>query len=120
MVYQGAACNAKYGYGVVGIEFSDNIVRKVDLLAHEIGHNFGARHCDCPDNTMNPLIYGSLDFTRDNRNKILDTIEEVTCLDWVEEKDGEPHPCDDGDNPCKNGATCKKDSGKFVHKCFLN
>gem|GEM_PF-3466018 len=34
----------------------NNAACRSDLSAHELGHNWGADHCSCPSNTMNPAI----------------------------------------------------------------
>lgn len=40
------------------VESFGNFNQRADLSAHELGHNWNAMHCDCPNNTMNPSITG--------------------------------------------------------------
>lgn len=46
----GAVCNSGSGYALSQSRFSSNFNRRVGLTAHELGHNFGALHC----NGVNP------------------------------------------------------------------
>ena len=50
-----AVCTSS-GYNVVESDFTGGLACKTDLSAHELGHNWGAGHCSCPSNTMNPSI----------------------------------------------------------------
>ena len=49
--YVGAVCGAS-AYGINGTQ-SDQLVRIANVLAHEMGHNWNAEHCDC-DGAPNP------------------------------------------------------------------
>ena len=76
-----AICTS-YGYGLVQSDFNNNFSCATDLSAHELGHNWGADHCDCTSYTMNPYI------TCANVFNPVDTIPEIiqfrdsrTCLD---------------------------------------
>lgn len=40
------------------VESFGNFNQRADLSAHELGHNWNASHCDCPEHTMNPSITG--------------------------------------------------------------
>ncbi|MCP3920822.1 MAG: hypothetical protein GY711_35290 [bacterium] len=55
IAYIASVCDLERGYGIVW-NYSDNLVCATDLSAHELGHNWGAQHCLCPDYTMNPSI----------------------------------------------------------------
>ena len=54
-------CSQTNGFGL-----SQNIAPlsdMTDLVAHELGHNWNQRHCDCVTNTMNPFITGANSFS---------------------------------------------------------
>lgn len=59
VAYLGTVCNPAYNFGLSQVDFSANIESSADLVAHEIGHNFGAGHCSCPQNTMSPSVRSS-------------------------------------------------------------
>lgn len=37
-------------------DFSPTFACQTDVAAHEIGHLWGAHHCNCPSSTMNPVV----------------------------------------------------------------
>lgn len=46
----GVICDQDYGFGWSRSRFSSNTIYRVGLTAHELGHNWNARHCDgAPD-----------------------------------------------------------------------
>lgn len=55
IAYTGAVCSS-FGFGLSQSNFTSNFACVTDLAAHEIGHNWGAGHCNCPGNTMNPSL----------------------------------------------------------------
>ncbi len=55
-----------------------------DLCAHELGHLWGAFHCSCPSNTMNPSITCTNNFTAGSINSITSHRDSRTCLDPLE------------------------------------
>ncbi|MCA9311834.1 MAG: choice-of-anchor D domain-containing protein, partial [Phycisphaerales bacterium] len=55
-----------------------------DLCAHELGHLWGAFHCSCPSNTMNPSITCTNNFTSGSVNSISAHRDSRTCLDPLE------------------------------------
>lgn len=46
IAYVGVVCNIGSAYGLSYSRFSNNIVFRTCLTAHEIGHNWSANHCD--------------------------------------------------------------------------
>ena len=42
----GGVCNRSRGYGLCQSRFSNNMSRRSALMAHELGHNWNAQHCD--------------------------------------------------------------------------
>ncbi len=79
--WPGTLCGPQ-GYSVVQSNFSPVLSLVTDLSAHELGHNWGADHCSCPTNTMNPFITGT------NKFHPLQTVPDITqhrdaaaCLD---------------------------------------
>ena len=56
-----AVCTS-YGYAVVESDCCGSLSCAADLSAHEMGHNWGASHCNCPSYTMNPSLTCSNQF----------------------------------------------------------
>lgn len=56
----GVICSRKNGYGLTESRFSNNLSRRAALLAHELGHNWNAQHCDgvSPCNIMCSVLNG--------------------------------------------------------------
>lgn len=46
LAFLGVVCEDSFAYGLVETTFTGNLVARVALSAHEIGHNFDAEHCD--------------------------------------------------------------------------
>lgn len=125
-----AICSS-YGYSVVESDFNGNFSCATDLSAHELGHNWGAGHCDCasPGYTMNPYITCANQFQpsltipdiiafRDGRsclsggatclsdadcNDALFCTGVETCVGGLCQTSGDPCPGEDCDEP---SATC--------------
>ena len=59
-VSQGSCVGGQFGtqgsYCFSQSDFNGNFGCATDLTAHELGHLWGAFHCSCPSNTMNPSI----------------------------------------------------------------
>jgi len=51
----GAACTSG-AYSYVRSDYNGNFACATDLSAHELGHTWGAAHCNCPAHTMNATI----------------------------------------------------------------
>lgn len=46
LAWVGVICDLDYGYGLSRSRFTNNMVYRVGLTAHEVGHNWDAEHCD--------------------------------------------------------------------------
>ncbi len=46
VAFLGTICNRLNGFGVSATRFSTSMSRRAGLTAHELGHNWGAGHCD--------------------------------------------------------------------------
>jgi len=59
----GAVCNRSRAYGLSQARFTTNLARRIALVAHELGHNWNAVHCDgvSPCNIMCSTL-GGCDF----------------------------------------------------------
>ena len=69
LAYVGAVCS-NFEYSVVESDCCGSFGCATDLSNHELGHNWGADHCDCPSNTMNPSLTCANNFTADSRGDI--------------------------------------------------
>jgi hypothetical protein len=71
-----------YGSYCLGYsEFSGNFSCVTDLTAHELGHLWGAFHCACPDNTMNPSVTCSKSFSDRSISSIRRYRDTRDCLE---------------------------------------
>lgn len=62
IAWVGVICHSSYGYGLSQVEFNGNYASATDLVAHELGHNWNAQHCSCPQHTMNASITSANNF----------------------------------------------------------
>ena len=46
IAYLGVVCSQSVGYGLSESRFTNNLVNRTGLTAHEMGHNFNSNHCD--------------------------------------------------------------------------
>ena len=100
-VSQGSCVGGQFGtqgsYCFSQSDFNGDFGCATDLTAHELGHLWGAFHCSCPSNTMNPFITCANNFSAATINSIIAYRDTRTCLE------GE---CATGD---PTGACCFKD-----------
>lgn len=59
IAYVTGICSDVEGYSMVSRAACASLACETDLSAHELGHNWGAPHCNCPGYTMNPVVQGS-------------------------------------------------------------
>ena len=80
IAWVGAVCT-DYHYSVVEADCCGSFGCATDLSAHEFGHNWNAGHCDCTNNTMNPYLTCSNDFTQGTINSITSYAQNIQgCL----------------------------------------
>ena len=78
----GGICRFQTGFGLS--ESVTPLSFMTDLVAHELGHNWNLRHCDCPDHTMNARITGANDFNDTLTVPGLISYRDTrTCLDSI-------------------------------------
>tara|TARA_Y100000589_G_scaffold329326_2_gene375539 strand:+ start:486 stop:2948 length:2463 start_codon:yes stop_codon:yes gene_type:complete len=81
LAYVGAVCSS-FEYSVVESDCCGSFGCATDLSNHELGHNWGADHCDCPSNTMNPSLTCANNFSTDSRGDISSFRNSIeSCLD---------------------------------------
>ncbi|MEE2894596.1 MAG: zinc-dependent metalloprotease family protein [Planctomycetota bacterium] len=72
-------------YGASAIDYNGNLASSTDLLAHELGHGWGAGHCACssPDYTMNAILTNANRFRPDVTIPVIRTYRDDNgdCLD---------------------------------------
>ncbi len=85
-------------YCLVQSDFNNNFSSATDLSAHELGHLWGAFHCTCPNNTMNPSITSSNSFSAGSISSISQYASNLPCLTGAN--------CGSGGGP---GACCQPD-----------
>ncbi|MBT5583663.1 MAG: hypothetical protein HOI89_08950 [Phycisphaerae bacterium] len=69
LAYLNAVCSS-YEYGVVQSNCCGSFGCATDLSAHEMGHNWGSDHCNCPSNTMNPSLTCANNFSSSSISQI--------------------------------------------------
>ncbi len=81
----GACTGGQFGtqgsYCMSQSDFNGSFACATDLTAHELGHLWGAFHCNCPSNTMNPGITCTNVFSGGSINSISAYRDTRTCLD---------------------------------------
>jgi hypothetical protein len=89
IAFLGTACGLGSAYGVSQSRWTSNYPRRVCVTAHEIGHNFGAQHCDAvpPCYIMCSGVGGCQNvqttFSQNERNQIIGFANGLGCLDLV-------------------------------------
>ena len=105
--YVGVVCDAfqdaDWGFGLSQLNYSNNLSLSTNLIAHELGHGWGANHCACsnPPFTMNPTNNASNQFNEDlTVPVIMDFLDAWNdCLECA----GEPTiGCGRGNSTCFN------------------
>ncbi len=67
-------------YGLAESDCCGSFGCSTDLTSHELGHGWGAGHCDCTSYTMNPWITCSNQFTSSTINAISSFANSINCL----------------------------------------
>lgn len=73
-----------------------------DLMAHELGHLWGAAHCPCPNHTMNATLTCSNQFSEVSLGSIIAHRDSRQCLDDV---------------PCAPAPVCGNDQLELGEEC---
>jgi len=83
-------------YGASAVDFNGNLATSTDLVAHELGHGWGASHCPCsdPPYTMNAFLTSANTFNPDITRPVIATYaaDNGDCLDAFQ-----PASCGDVD-----------------------
>lgn len=89
VAYLGVLCSQNWGFGIN--EFRGSGSSGAMILAHEMGHNFGAPHDgsgECSSETfrgiMNPSINGSDQFSQCSLDTMADDINRASCLEVID------------------------------------
>lgn len=89
VAYLGVLCSQNWGFGIN--EFRGSGSSGAMILAHEMGHNFGAPHDGsgaCASETfrgiMNPSINGSDQFSQCSLDTMADDISRASCLEIID------------------------------------
>lgn len=90
LAYVGVICNKSFGYGLSESTFSANMLQRVAVTAHEIGHNWNANHCngqaDCAImcSTIGGCSGQLQSFGNFETNEIEDFRDQIGCLATVQ------------------------------------
>ncbi len=102
-VNEGGCSGGQFGtfgsYCFAESDFNGNFVSATDLTAHELGHLWGAFHCNCTSFTMNPFITSANQFSSGSISSIVAYRNTRTCLNVPSEPEI-PGPCCLPNNVC--------------------
>jgi hypothetical protein len=81
IAWTGSVCSS-FGYGLSQSDFHSNFACVTDLTAHELGHNWGASHCDCAEFTMNASLTCANQFNPSSTVPVIASFRDsLACLD---------------------------------------
>jgi hypothetical protein len=80
IAYQGVVCTNS-AYSLVQSDCCGTFSCATDLSAHELGHNWNAFHCSCPNHTMNPSLVCANQFFSSSISSISNFRNNRACLD---------------------------------------
>ncbi|MHC5003502.1 MAG: zinc-dependent metalloprotease family protein [Planctomycetota bacterium] len=81
IAYVSVICSSA-AYALSQVDCCSTLACAADLVAHELGHNWSASHCDCVGYTMNPSLTCGGQFNEtDTVPAIADFRDARTCLD---------------------------------------
>lgn len=119
--YVGEVCQDD-PYGASAVDFNGNLASSTDLVGHELGHGWGAGHCDCndPPYTMNAILTGANTFNPDITRPVIATYvnDNGDCLDAFQ-----PASCGDiGSGNCfaANGTPYCEEEGCCIVVCAID
>lgn len=78
IAFLGVICNNFNAYGLS--QRINPFSCMTDLTSHEIGHNWNAPHCSCPNHTMNASLTCANQFAQSSINSIVNHRNTRTCL----------------------------------------
>lgn len=82
--FLGTICSFGTGFGFSsGLALDLPLSCDVQIAAHELGHNWGANHCDCVDNTMFASVNCSSSFAQETRDVITSSRNTRPCLEFT-------------------------------------
>jgi hypothetical protein len=84
VAWVGVVCNKTFGYAVSISQYSSNLLRRYNLTAHELGHNWSCPHCSNPPTNCN-IMCGNTGpcFSDVSKNLIRSHRDSRSCLQPV-------------------------------------
>jgi len=85
VAWLGVVCNRNLGYAVSISQYSSNILRRYNLTAHELGHNWSCPHCSNPPTNCN-IMCGNTGpcFSDVSKNLIRSHRDSRSCLQKID------------------------------------